>query len=263
VEPGLVFDRVAEEYDRVRPGYPPELVDFALAGLDGRRVLEVGCGTGKLTGTLAARGLELEAVEPGSKLAELARRRAPGLRVHPGRFEDVELPEAAYDAVFSATAFHWVDPDVGWEKAAAVLRPGGRLALLTHVFVTRPEIRPAQERLRDAYGATWTFLDEAAVREAVVRERRNISRLWASLTSSGSNAKAARLFGKARLETRPVRTELDADALLAFQRTTSTHLTLPPERVAEVEAAIVELVRSLGGRYRFEQLAVVAVADRR
>jgi ubiquinone/menaquinone biosynthesis C-methylase UbiE len=263
VEPGLVFDRVAAEYDRVRPGYPPELVDAALAGLEARRVLEVGCGTGKLTEALAARGLEVEAVEPGSNLAELARRRAPALRVHAGRFEDVDLPEAEYDALFSATAFHWVDPDVGWEKAASVLRPGGRIALLTHVFVTNPEIRPAQERLRDAYGASWTFIDEAGVREAGVRDRHNISELWASLTACGSNAKAAELFGEARLETRPVRTELDADALLAFQRTTSTHLTLPPERVAEVEAAIVELVASLGGRYTFEQLAVLAVADRR
>jgi SAM-dependent methyltransferase len=263
VEPGLVFDRVAEEYDRVRPGYPPELVDAALGGLDPRRVLEVGCGTGKLTEALAARGLRIEAVEPGSNLAALARRRAPGLRVHAGRFEDVELPRAAYDAVFSATAFHWIDPEVGWEKAASVLRPGGRLALLTHVFVTRAEIRPAQERLREAYGGTWTFLDEDAVRRAGVRDRRNISELWASLTGCGSNARAARLFGEARLVTQPVRTELDAEGLLAFQRTTSTHLTLPPERVAEVEDAIVELVGSLGGRYRFEQLAVVAVADRR
>src|SRR5437868_4826158 len=126
VERGLVFDRVAEEYDRVRPGYPAELIDSALAGAEIRRVLEVGCGTGQLTGALAARGLEVEAVEPGANLAALARRRVPGLRVHSRRFEDVALPEAAYDAVFSATAFHWVDPAVGWAKAARILRPGGR-----------------------------------------------------------------------------------------------------------------------------------------
>src|SRR5207244_877802 len=118
VEPGLVFDRVAAEYDRVRPGYLPELVDAALAGAAIRRVLEVGCGTGQLTEALAARGLDVEAVEPGANLAELARRRVPSLEVHAGRFEDVELPESAYDALFSATAFHWVKPEIGWRKAA-------------------------------------------------------------------------------------------------------------------------------------------------
>jgi ubiquinone/menaquinone biosynthesis C-methylase UbiE len=54
-ERGLLFDRVAEEYDRVRSDYPAEIVDAACAigELDrGSRVLEIGCGTGKLTEAL-------------------------------------------------------------------------------------------------------------------------------------------------------------------------------------------------------------------
>ena len=67
------------------------------------------------------------------------------MRFHVARFEDVALPEGAYDAVFSATAFHWVDPAVGWRKAAAHLVPGGVLALLTHVGL-RDEAADAGER---------------------------------------------------------------------------------------------------------------------
>jgi SAM-dependent methyltransferase len=52
---------------------------------------------------------------------------------HVGTFEDVALPERIFDAVFSTTAFHWVDPAVGWAKAARALRPGGMLALITHI----------------------------------------------------------------------------------------------------------------------------------
>jgi SAM-dependent methyltransferase len=263
VERGRVFDRVAAEYDRVRPGYPAELIDAALAGAEVRRVLEVGCGTGQLTEALSARDLEVEAVEPGANLAALARRRVPALHVHAGRFEDVALPEAAYDAVFSATAFHWVDVSVGWAKAAAVLRPRGRLALLAHVYVSDPQVRPAQAALSEAYGEDWSFPTDDEVLAAARAARHNISEVWNAFTSADATPQALELFDEARIEARLLREELDADALLALQRTTSTHLTLPPDRLEAVERAILELVDSLGGRYPIRRLAVLAVAERR
>jgi SAM-dependent methyltransferase len=263
MEKGLVFDRIAAEYDRVRPRYPAVLIDLALAGAGIRRVLEVGCGTGQLTEALAARGLDVEAVEPGANLAALARRRVPSLRVHAGRFEDVELRRGAYDAVFSATAFHWIDPDVGWAKVAQVLRPGGRLALLGHLFAHDEDVEGAHEGLRAAYEADWTFTDEAAIRAAGEEHRDNISELWAALTSAGGRPEVAELFGPATLELVRVDRDVDAQTLLDLQRTTSSHLTLPPERVPIVERKLVALVESLGGRYPLRQLAAVAFADRR
>ena len=263
MERGLVFDRVAAEYDRVRPGYPAELIDAALAGAEVRRVLEVGCGTGQLTEALAARGLEVEAVEPGANLAALARRRVPELRIRAGRFEDVALPQAGYDAVFSATAFHWVDTSLGWAKAAAVLRPRGRLALLAHVYVSDAEVRPAQIALSKAYGEDWSFPTDEEVLAAALTARHNISEVWKAFTWADASPRAAELFGEARIEARLLRYELDAHAFLALQRTTSTHLTLPPDRLEAVEQAILGLVDSLGGRYPIRRLAVLAVAERR
>jgi SAM-dependent methyltransferase len=138
---GSVFDDVAAAYDAVRPSYPGELVEAACeaGALDGRSaVLEIGCGTGKLTELLVARGLRVRAVEPGANLVAAARKRIgqPGAVLFDvGRFEDADLPENSYDAVFSATAFHWVDPTVGWAKVAALLRPRGLLALLVHIDI--------------------------------------------------------------------------------------------------------------------------------
>jgi 16S rRNA A1518/A1519 N6-dimethyltransferase RsmA/KsgA/DIM1 with predicted DNA glycosylase/AP lyase activity len=74
---GKVFDEIAAEYDRNRPMYPDELVDQAcrVAGIgDGDRVLEIGCGSGQLTRSLAARGLHVTALEPGQHLIALARK---------------------------------------------------------------------------------------------------------------------------------------------------------------------------------------------
>src|SRR5262249_23110271 len=128
-------DAIAAEYDRVRPSYPDSLVDAAYdrARLaPGARVLEIGCGTGKLTQMLTRRGLRVDAIDPGASLIEAARRRGADGSVdfHLRRFEEVLLPEASLAAAFSGTAFHWIDPSIGWRKAAEVLAPGGVLALL-------------------------------------------------------------------------------------------------------------------------------------
>ncbi|RII95670.1 class I SAM-dependent methyltransferase, partial [Clavibacter nebraskensis] len=57
------FGAVSEPYDRVRLVYPEEAVTWMLPA-GAHRVVDVGAGTGKLTGALAARGLRVTAVEP-------------------------------------------------------------------------------------------------------------------------------------------------------------------------------------------------------
>jgi SAM-dependent methyltransferase len=133
------FDEAAELYDRVRPGYPEAVFDdlAGLAGLrHGSRVLEVGCGTGQATLPLARRGYEVVAVELGGNLADVARRKVasfPAVEIVTAAFEAWMLPPTPFDAVVSATAFHWLDPAVRVGKAADALRPGGALAVIaTH-----------------------------------------------------------------------------------------------------------------------------------
>jgi SAM-dependent methyltransferase len=135
------FDQAAELYQDARPDYPPELFDrlIDLAGLHlGDSVLEVGAGPGKATLPLAQRGLHITALEPGPALAAHARRNLTGypVEVVEARFEDWAGPPAAFAAVVAATAWHWVDPDRRYERAADALRPGGHLAIWTaqHVF---------------------------------------------------------------------------------------------------------------------------------
>ncbi|MFE6039367.1 class I SAM-dependent methyltransferase [Streptomyces sp. NPDC056452] len=133
---GGIFDEDAELYDRARPGYPPELYDdlAELAGArHGSRVLEVGCGTGQATVPLAGRGCRITAVEAGARMAAVARRNLAGaasVEVVTARFESWPLPQEPFDAVVSATAFHWIDPAVRVAKAADALRPGGALAVV-------------------------------------------------------------------------------------------------------------------------------------
>lgn len=150
------FDPIAELYDRVRPGYPAELLKdiSGLGGIGpGARVLEIGCGTGQLTGSLAALGCEIVAVELGPQLADLARRNLAEfqqVRVVTGSFEDWSPQDGPFDVVVSATAFHWLDPATRVRKAADVLKPSGSLAIVITHHVAR-EQDPFFDDSQDCY----------------------------------------------------------------------------------------------------------------
>ena len=268
-EPGLVFDRVAEEYDRVRPRYPASLVDTACrrAGLGaGSHVVEVGCGTGKLTDALVERGLYVEAVDPGPQLVEVARRRLPGstVRFSIGRFEDVELPAGAFDAVFSATAFHWVDPAVSWSKAARLLRRDGVLALLSHVGGSFLELDPDflavwREVLPEA--ATWVSRDTQTIWEGAEARRADVSELWAWLVKREiARPEAAEVFGDVQLTAVPIEREETAAEALAHIRTASMYLLLDADRQERLEKRLAAVIEKKGGRWRSTTFATLVTA---
>lgn len=123
----LGFARSAGAYERGRPGYPDDAVDRLVAALPGRQVLDLAAGTGKLTRALAARGLDVVAIEP---LAEMRAAIGSPARVLAGTAEAIALPGASVDGVTVAQAFHWFDGDRALAEIHRVLRPDGVLALI-------------------------------------------------------------------------------------------------------------------------------------
>ena len=127
------FDESPEIYERARPVYPDELWDQLFLRLPDRpSIVEIGPATGKATRALLARNAYVAACEPGPNLAAYlsADVASPMLDVRNATFEAAELELTAYDAVVAATSFHWVDPAVRLQKAYAVLKPGGTLAVI-------------------------------------------------------------------------------------------------------------------------------------
>jgi SAM-dependent methyltransferase len=146
---GRVFNEVPELYDRVRPRYPDELFAdlVTITRIDERSsVLEVGCGTGQATRSLAALGCSVTAIEPGADMAALARQRIANfcnVKVEASTFEEWDDRGRRFDVLVAASAWHWVDPSIGWQRAHDVLCPGGWMALLGNVVVRRagePEV---------------------------------------------------------------------------------------------------------------------------
>jgi SAM-dependent methyltransferase len=131
----LSFGSAAAAYERGRPSYPPEAIDWLLPR-GARQVLDLGAGTGKLTTRLVERGLDVVAVDPIPDMLELLSASLPETRALLGTAEEIPLEDNSVDAVLVAQAWHWVDPERAIPEVARVLRPGGRLGL---VWNTRDE----------------------------------------------------------------------------------------------------------------------------
>jgi SAM-dependent methyltransferase len=129
------FGVAAVAYARHRPDYAQAAVRWALerapgAATRGPRVLDLGAGTGKLTGTLLALGVAVIAVEPDPAMLAELRQAYPDTPALPGSAEAIPLPDGAVDAVLSGNAMHWFDLGVAGPEIARVLSPNGVLASL-------------------------------------------------------------------------------------------------------------------------------------
>jgi ubiquinone/menaquinone biosynthesis C-methylase UbiE len=136
------FDERAAGYDHGRMGQLHHAISDRTAALAAtlvpapRRVLDIGCGTGYLLGSLAGRypdASELAGVDPAPSMIEVATRACADerIRYYPGVAEDLTFADDSFDLVTTTTSFdHWSDQLAGLRQCARVLTPGGRLVLV-------------------------------------------------------------------------------------------------------------------------------------
>ncbi|HEV3322420.1 MAG TPA: methyltransferase domain-containing protein [Solirubrobacteraceae bacterium] len=274
---GKVFNEVAVEYDRNRPTYPDALVDQAceVAGIrGGDRVFEIGCGTGQLTRSLLARGLHVTALDPGDQLirvAEESLQDAGDVEFVHARFEDMQLPRETYGAVFSASAIHWVDPDLSWRKIADALAPGGTLALIQYFGLREQRSVDDQEALLSALrrhaweiAAAWPTYRDLDHTIAGMQERRwNVADAWSWLGSYDIGRDyAADLFEDLQLATVPTLIEHTAGELGALLGTMSFWARLSPDQRDAFVNEIHALHERLGRPIRASTVAALLTARR-
>jgi SAM-dependent methyltransferase len=256
VEQRLVFDEVAELYDRARPRYPEAFVDVvcARAALSpGARILEVGCGTGLATRGFAERGYSMLCLEPGPRLAEVA-------RGHLARFPDVTVECTSFEAwpgerhppfdlVLAAQSFHWVDPEIGFPKAAAALRAGGGLAIIANL--PQPgisDLRDALDRVYARFGPDFS----------------------AHAHAPGSVSKVpllelfeeSREFGDVERVSHPWSARYKTEAYLELMQTQSDHRMLAPEALRDLVGLLRVAVDAHGGSVRVDYEARLLFARR-
>ncbi|MCU1549571.1 MAG: putative enzyme [Glaciihabitans sp.] len=170
------FDRAADVYERSRPEYPADAVDWLIPP-GAKTALDIGAGTGKLTRALAARGLDVIAVDPSPKMLDQLRSALPDAIVHVGTAEDIPLADASVDVVLAAQAWHWVDQDRALPSVARVLKPGGVLGLIWNI---RDESVPWVKRLTDVMHASngETFLADGPLKHGPFGEIETAEFTW-------------------------------------------------------------------------------------
>ncbi len=218
------FGAVAADYSALRPGYPADVVAFAVGGAAGhdrpRRVLDLAAGTGLLTAPIAAAGHEVVAVEPAEGMLAKLAERLPSVTALAGSAESVPLPDDAVDVVTAAQAAHWFDPGPAAAELLRVLRPGGSVSFVWNMRDARVDWSAALDALL-AREDVERFTEQAVV-DAFLRE------LDADLTTHRS----------------VVRQPSTPEGVVAGLATRSYVATMEEPRRADFLAAVRELLAS-------------------
>jgi ubiquinone/menaquinone biosynthesis C-methylase UbiE len=226
-----LFDTVARLYEATRPGYPPELAGFiadTAGAVAGSAVLEVGCGTGQLTEVLAPFGFTLTAIDVGASLTEIARERVTGVAFLAVSFEELDAGSGSFDLIASGAAFHWVDREVRFRKAARLLRPGGWLAVAGYEERYDEPLGTALDRMWLARSA-----DDGA---------------WVTRRADGDSISGSGLFGPPVHRTFARRIVRPAEDVIGVENTRATSLSWPDEVRRAFGAELRELLGRLGPR---------------
>jgi len=187
------------------------------------------------------------------------------------QFDDAPLPREQFQAVFSASAFHWVDPEVSWQKAADVLVPGGTLALVQYFGLEEPRSEEDQQAVLAAMrkvapdtAANWpAYRDLDGTLAGIEQRRGNVSQAWAWLGSYDiGQDDAGRLFGDVQVAVMPKLIEQNPDELNALIRTMSFYARISPDQRQALEREHDAIYERLGRPIRASIVAALVTARR-
>jgi SAM-dependent methyltransferase len=245
------FGGDAARYDRARPPYPEALIkQIASPGAD---VLDVGCGTGIAARQCQAAGCTVLGVEPDTRMAEFARQ--SGLDVEVATFEDWAPAGRTFDIVTAGQSWHWVDQVTGTAKAAAVLRPGGRLAIFAHVFAPPPEVAHASATAYQRVAPDSPFARSQQPNRALDVYQAGFTKVATRLGETDEFDQPQQWrFDWTRQYTR--------DEWLDLLPTTGGLTWLPPGAVTEILDEVAAAIDVLGGGFSMSYTTLAVVAAR-
>lgn len=234
------FGDDAALYDRARPGYPPDLAEAIVSMIPGRRVLDVGIGTGLSALPFREAGCTVAGVEPDPRMAALARGR--GFEVDVARFEEWDPAGREFDAVISGQSWHWVEPVTGAAKAAAALPPSGVLAL----FWNAGDPPPA---LASAFGEIYRMVETGLPFTPWADGQSAVSGYTGFLDVARDGMKVSGRFGEPESLNFPWQATITRDAWLEMVPTSGGHNRIPAPALEELLDRLGEAINRHGGTF--------------
>ena len=244
------FGADAARYDRARPCYPDALVRRIVAASPGLDVLDVGIGTGIAARQFRAAGCRIVGIEVDARMADLARR--GGFEVDVAPFEEWDPAGRSFDAVVAGQAWHWVDPAKGAAQAAAVLRPGGLLALFWNVFEPPADLAHAFSEVYRRTVPDSPFSGGTS---------RGVEAYSPILTKAVDGIGTARDFAEPEQWRFEWEWLYSRDEWLDFVPTSGGHSQLPPRKLDELLAGIGAAIDAVGGSFTMHYTTVAVVSE--
>jgi ubiquinone/menaquinone biosynthesis C-methylase UbiE len=141
------FGQVAKSYAKAREDIPANLMDslyFRGIFFDGKKVVDIGCGTGALTRKIAMRKADVIGVDISKELLQHAIA-LNGLKNHKipyvhGTSEDTGLPDSQFDMVTVMRAWHWFDREKTMQEIKRILKEKGTLIVIDSGFHVGPPV---------------------------------------------------------------------------------------------------------------------------
>ncbi len=250
------FDEIVMNYDKVRWGYPDELYMDIIrySGPEkGKKALEIGAGTGKATVRFLNLGYDVTAVEMGVNMTEFLLDRFKGytnFNVVTATFEDASLEETGYDLIYAASAFHWVDAEIGCPKVYRLLKKGGTFALFRN--------NPVPADGEELYEEIQTIYDKYYYNFYTSRKR-PVRKSGEDFWKPSEIYKSFRFEDIERYGFREVMMKLydasqtySADEYIALLDTYSDHRGLPDDNRTALYAGIREAIIKHGGKHKVD-----------
>ncbi|MEG4799433.1 class I SAM-dependent methyltransferase [Microcoleus sp. ARI1-B5] len=253
------YSEIADAYKKTRPRYPQELINrvVELAELPSNaNILEIGCGPGIATVPFAEFGFAMLCLEPSQPACQLARQNCatyPSVEIKNQTLEEWELEADKFNAVLAATSFHWVSPEIRYQKTAAALKDKGSLILLWNAGVL-----PQDEIYRVLHQV---YQNQApSLAEYHAKERANQAE---SIKEIGQNVIDSGLYDDLIYEQLVSQITYSIEDYLALLKTYSVYIALDDEKRNYLLASLREaLEKNCGNNIKASYLSAFHIAQK-